>query len=122
MAAAIRLSQQHSCSLDHLIGAGQQRRGQGNAKGCGRKHVHDEIEFGRLLDRNVARLRPTQNLVDIIGGAPKQIRVVWSEGHQAIAAFHSITSSARASSIGDTSSLSSLAICRLMTSSNLAAN
>jgi len=25
MAAAIRLSQQHSCSLDHLVGAGKQR-------------------------------------------------------------------------------------------------
>jgi len=25
MAAAIRLSQQHSCSLDHLVGAGEQR-------------------------------------------------------------------------------------------------
>jgi len=26
MAAAIRLSQQHSCSFDHLVGAGEQRR------------------------------------------------------------------------------------------------
>jgi hypothetical protein len=26
VAAAIQLSQQHSCSLDHLVGAGEQRR------------------------------------------------------------------------------------------------
>ena len=44
--------------------------------------IDDEIEFGRLLDREVARLRPAQNLVDIVGGAPEQVREVWSIGHQ----------------------------------------
>src|SRR5262249_58932989 len=42
----------------------------------------DEIELGRLLDRNFARLRPAKNLVDIIGGASEQVRDVWSIGHQ----------------------------------------
>src|SRR5262245_42730016 len=39
-------------------------------------------ELSRLLDRNVARLRPTQNLVDIVGGEPEQVRDVRSIGHQ----------------------------------------
>src|SRR5262249_33566975 len=30
-----------------------------------------EIELARRLNRNVARLRPAQNLVDILGGTPK---------------------------------------------------
>jgi hypothetical protein len=36
--------------------------------------VDDEIELGRLLDRDVAWLRPAQNFVDQLGGAPEQIR------------------------------------------------
>ena len=36
--------------------------------------IDDEIEFGRLLDRDVGGLRPAQNLIDQLGGAPKQIR------------------------------------------------
>ena len=38
--------------------------------------------FGWLLDRNVGRLRPAQNLVDQIGSASEQIREVWSVGHE----------------------------------------
>ena len=41
-----------------------------------------EIELGRLLDRNFARLRPAQNLIDKIGSAAKQVRNVWSVGNQ----------------------------------------
>jgi hypothetical protein len=38
--------------------------------------VNHQIEFGRLLDRNVGRLCAAQNLVDESGGAPKQVREV----------------------------------------------
>ena len=34
-----------------------------------RLEINDEIEFGRLLDRDVARLCPAHNLVDIVGRA-----------------------------------------------------
>ena len=54
--------------FDHLIGSGKQRRRDVEPERLGRNQVDDEIEFGRLFDRDVAWLRPTQNLVDIAGG------------------------------------------------------
>src|SRR5262249_5505382 len=39
-------------------------------------------ESGRLLDRDVAWLRPAQNLVDDVGDAPELARKGWSIGHQ----------------------------------------
>src|SRR6516162_10523352 len=44
--------------------------------------IDNEIELGRLLDRNLAWLCPAKNLVDIVGGAPPQIWEVRSVGHQ----------------------------------------
>jgi hypothetical protein len=38
--------------------------------------------LSRLLDGNIAGLRPAQNLVHKIGGAPEQVREVWSIGHE----------------------------------------
>ena len=55
-------------SFNHLIGSGKQRRRDVEAEGLGRNQVDDEIEFGRLFDRDFAGLRPTQNLVDIACG------------------------------------------------------
>ena len=37
--------------------------------------IDDQLEFGRLLDRDVARLCPVQNLVDI----SRPVRLHWSE-------------------------------------------
>ena len=44
------------------------------AKRLGGRQIDDEVELGRLLDRNVGRFRPAQNLVDKLGGAPEQVR------------------------------------------------
>ena len=70
-------------SFDHLVGAGQQRRWHFETKRlCGDK-IDDEIEFGWLLHRDVARFRPMQNLVDKVGRAPEQVGNICSIGHQA---------------------------------------
>src|ERR1700674_3678301 len=65
-----------------LVDAQKERLGDGQAERLGGRQIDDEIEFGRLLDRDVGRLRPAQNLVDIVGGAPEQVREVWPIGHQ----------------------------------------
>src|SRR5262245_66437113 len=61
MAAAIRLSQQHSCSLDHLVGGGEERWWDGEAEHPSRRNVDDELEPGRLHDRQIRRLRALEN-------------------------------------------------------------
>src|SRR5438093_12328681 len=55
-------------SLDHLVGAQEERLGDRQAKRLGGVQIDDEIELGRLLDRDVAWLGPSQNLVNIVGG------------------------------------------------------
>ena len=69
-------------SFDHLVGAQQDRCRQLDADRLGGLEIDDEIELGRLLDPKVGRLRPAQNLVNVVGGAPKQAREVRCIGHQ----------------------------------------
>src|SRR5262245_40060755 len=70
------------CLLEHLVGAGEQRWGYGEAERFRHKQVYDEIELGRLLDRDVAWLRSAQDLVDEVAGAPVEAREVRSIGHE----------------------------------------
>ena len=48
-----------------------------NAEGVSRFDIDNEIEFCRLLDRDIARFCPTQYFVNYPSDAPEHIRVVW---------------------------------------------
>ena len=69
-----------AASLDHLVGRGQQCLWDGEAERLGSLEVDDEFEFRRKLHREIARLRPTQNAIDVSGGATNGVYSVGSEG------------------------------------------
>jgi hypothetical protein len=49
-------------SLDHLVGAQQERLRDRQTEGLGGGQIDDEIELSRLLDRQVGRLSPRRIL------------------------------------------------------------
>ena len=58
--------------FDHLVGKGQKRRRNGEPQRLGGDEIDDEDEFGGLLDRNVAGLRPVQNFIDPRDGTKRE--------------------------------------------------
>ena len=44
--------------FDHLVGAGKQRLREVEPEGSRRRKIDDELEFGRLLDRQIAGFAP----------------------------------------------------------------
>jgi len=68
--------------LDHLVGAGEQRRRHVEAKRLRGDQVEREIELGRLLDRNIGGLRAPQNFVHIIASTPKHAGDIGTIGHE----------------------------------------
>jgi hypothetical protein len=63
--------QQEAWLFDHLVGELLEVQWHVYAEGPGGRKINDEIELGRLLDRNISWLCPAQNLVNIIGGTPE---------------------------------------------------
>jgi hypothetical protein len=57
-------------SLDHLVGAGEQRRRHFQANRLRHDEVNDEVELGRLLDRKIGGLRPPKSCRPSRQGAP----------------------------------------------------
>src|SRR5262249_22414347 len=66
-----RALQQPTPLFDHLVGSGEQSGRNFKAEGLRCRQINDEIELSRLLDWQVSRLSPAQNLVDKIGSAPE---------------------------------------------------
>src|SRR5215831_4257749 len=65
MAAAIRLSQQHSCSLDYLVSGYEQLVGHGEAQSLRGFEIDRQLERGRLQDRQFGRFRTLENAAGI---------------------------------------------------------
>ena len=61
--------------FDHLVGAGDDRRGNFETERLGRFEVYDQFELGRLLHGQVSRFLALQDAVDVSRGA-----VYWSIG------------------------------------------
>src|SRR5262245_28938639 len=70
-------------SLDHLVGAGEQRWRHFETERLRGNQIHNKLELRRLLDWYIAGLGPAQYLVDVICRAPKTFGVTWSIGHEA---------------------------------------
>src|SRR5215472_14552432 len=82
MAAAIRLSQQHSCSLDHLVGGAQQRRRYVKPENSCGLQVDDELELRRPYHRQVGWLLPLEDAPCIDTDLPIPFSRARSVAHQ----------------------------------------
>jgi hypothetical protein len=62
--------QQITTLFDHLVGAGEYRRRNGEAEGLGSFEVNDKLELGRRLNRKIGRVLALEDAIDVAGRAP----------------------------------------------------
>src|SRR5262249_58100083 len=70
-------------SFDHLVGAGEQSRWHVEAERLRGLEIYDKLELGRLLDRQVPRLRTPEDAINIGCGSPPQVDAINSVRYEA---------------------------------------
>src|SRR6516162_2000041 len=70
-------------SFDHLVSAREQPRRNSKPNSSRAPQVDNELESSGLFDGKVARLRPLDDLVDVIRGAAEQVSCVHAVAHKA---------------------------------------
>ena len=68
--------------FDHLVGNGKDARRNGEAEGFGGLEIDDELEPGRLHDRQVGRLFTFEDAAGIGADLTKDVRKVGAVAHQ----------------------------------------
>jgi hypothetical protein len=60
--------------FDHLIGAAEQHRWQFEAERFRSLEIDAQLEFGRLVKRDISRISAFKNLIDEVGEAARNVR------------------------------------------------
>jgi hypothetical protein len=71
--------QQVAGLLDHLIGAHQYRRWDGDANRSRSLEIHGKLEYGWLFHRQIGGLGASENFIYIGGRSPETSRLIQSD-------------------------------------------
>src|SRR6516162_7036477 len=74
----VRAVRRRAALFDHLVRAQQNRWRDREAQRRGGLAVHDHLELGRKLHREIARLLAAQDAIHIGGGATEDVHPVFS--------------------------------------------